>query len=154
MRVGIFLTCGQYFHGRIISLRGEMFELFRQCGIFCSSFSDLWIRLRSKVNAISKITKTTKMGFRPWSLTSIKVKGNKWMSGESRVLIIQTRQVFKGENEEQNIPHCRSFSGVRSRSEPPTMGKQLVNFITCGCKSSSPFFVIYKVGREPTSYWW
>jgi hypothetical protein len=29
-----------------------------------------------------------------------------------------------------------SFSGGRSRStrrEPPTMGKQLVNFITCGC---------------------
>jgi hypothetical protein len=43
----------------------------------------------------------------------------------------------------------------RSRStwrEPPTMGKQLVNF-TCGCKSSAPFFVIYKAGREPTPYW-
>ena len=23
------------------------------------------------------------------------------------------------------------------------MGKQLVNFITCGCESSAPFFVIY-----------
>ena len=36
-----------------------------------------------------------------------------------------------------------SFSGGRSRSigrEPPTMDKQLVNFITCGCKSSAPFF--------------
>jgi hypothetical protein len=35
-----------------------------------------------------------------------------------------------------------SFSGGRSRStrrEPPTMGKQLVSFITCGCKSSAPF---------------
>jgi hypothetical protein len=34
------------------------------------------------------------------------------------------------------------FSGGRSRSirrEPPTMGKQLVNFITCGCKTSAPF---------------
>jgi hypothetical protein len=29
--------------------------------------------------------------------------------------------------------------------EPPTMGKQLVNFITCGCESSAPFFVIYAV---------
>jgi hypothetical protein len=50
-----------------------------------------------------------------------------------------------------------SFSGGGSRSsrrEPPTMGKQLVNFITCGCKSSASFFVIYKVGREPTPYWW
>jgi hypothetical protein len=36
---------------------------------------------------------------------------------------------------------------------PPTMGKQLVNFITCGCESSAPFFVIYKAGREPTLYW-
>jgi hypothetical protein len=45
----------------------------------------------------------------------------------------------------------------RSRStwrEPLTMGKQLVNFITCGCESSAPLFVIYKAGREPTPYWW
>jgi hypothetical protein len=49
------------------------------------------------------------------------------------------------------------FSGGRSRSiqrEPPTMGKQLENFITCGCESSAPFFVIYKAGCEPTPYWW
>jgi hypothetical protein len=49
-----------------------------------------------------------------------------------------------------------SFSGGRSRStrrEPPTMGKQLVNFITCGCESSAFFFVIYKAEREPTPYW-
>jgi hypothetical protein len=42
-----------------------------------------------------------------------------------------------------------SFSGGGSRStqrEPPIMGKQLVNFITCGCESSAPFFVIlYKL---------
>jgi hypothetical protein len=40
-----------------------------------------------------------------------------------------------------------SFSGGRSwstRREPSTMGKQLVNFITGGCESSAPFFVIYK----------
>jgi hypothetical protein len=49
-----------------------------------------------------------------------------------------------------------SFSGGKSwstRIEPPIMGKQLVNFITCGYESSAPFFVIYKVGREPTPYW-
>jgi hypothetical protein len=49
-----------------------------------------------------------------------------------------------------------SFSGGRSwrtRREPPTMGKQLVNFITCGCESSASFFVNYKAGREPTPYW-
>ena len=46
-----------------------------------------------------------------------------------------------------------SFSGGRSRStqrESPTMGKQLVNFITCGCESNAPFFVNYKAGRDPT----
>jgi hypothetical protein len=28
-----------------------------------------------------------------------------------------------------------SFSGGRSRREPPTMGKQLVSFIICDCES-------------------
>ena len=28
------------------------------------------------------------------------------------------------------------------------MGKQLVNFITCDCESSAPFFVIYKAGPK------
>ena len=44
--------------------------------------------------------------------------------------------------------------GVPTRREPPTMGKQLVNFITCGCESSAPFFVIYKARCQPTPYWW
>jgi hypothetical protein len=50
-----------------------------------------------------------------------------------------------------------SFSGGRSwstRREPPAMGKQLVNFLTCSCESNAPFFVIYKVGCKPTPYWW
>jgi hypothetical protein len=42
---------------------------------------------------------------------------------------------------------------VLTRREPPTMGKQLVNFITCGCASSAPYFVTYKAWREPTPYW-
>ena len=49
-----------------------------------------------------------------------------------------------------------NFSGGGSRStrrETPTLGKQLVSFITCGCESSAPFFVIYKAGCEPTPYW-
>jgi len=37
------------------------------------------------------------------------------------------------------------------RREPPTLGNQLVNFITCSCESSAPFFVIYKAGCKPTS---
>jgi acetaldehyde dehydrogenase (acetylating) len=43
-----------------------------------------------------------------------------------------------------------SFSGGRSRRELLTMGKQLVNFITCGGESSVPLFVIYttKTGRH------
>jgi hypothetical protein len=40
-----------------------------------------------------------------------------------------------------------------TRREPLTMGKQLVNFITCDCESSAPYFVIYKAGREPMQYW-
>jgi hypothetical protein len=43
-----------------------------------------------------------------------------------------------------------SFSGGRrwsTRREPPTMGKQLVNFITCSCESNAPFFVIYSLAR-------
>jgi hypothetical protein len=47
-----------------------------------------------------------------------------------------------------------SFSGKRSRREPPTMDKQLVKFISCGCESSALFFVIYKAGGKPTPYWW
>jgi hypothetical protein len=46
-----------------------------------------------------------------------------------------------------------SFSGGRSQSarrEPPTMDKQLVNFITCGLRVECTLFVIYKAGREPT----
>jgi hypothetical protein len=35
-----------------------------------------------------------------------------------------------------------SFSGGGSRREPPILGKQLVIFITCGCESSAPFYVI------------
>jgi hypothetical protein len=49
-----------------------------------------------------------------------------------------------------------SLSDGRSRSawrEPPTMSKQLINFITWGCQSGAPFFVSYKAGREPTPYW-
>ena len=45
-----------------------------------------------------------------------------------------------------------SFSGGGRRREPPTMGKQLVNFITCGCESSAPVFVIYKAGLFCNSY--
>jgi hypothetical protein len=46
-----------------------------------------------------------------------------------------------------------SFSGGEIRRELPTMGKQLINFITYICESNEPFFVIYKAGREPTPYW-
>jgi hypothetical protein len=40
-----------------------------------------------------------------------------------------------------------------NKSINQSMGKQLVNFITCSCESSAPFFVIYKAGNEPTPYW-
>ena len=37
--------------------------------------------------------------------------------------------------------------------ERPTMGKQLVNFYHLRLRVECTFFVIYKVGREPTPYW-
>jgi hypothetical protein len=43
-----------------------------------------------------------------------------------------------------------SFRGGKSRSirrEPPTMGKQLIIFITCGCESSAPFFNLQSWAR-------
>jgi len=43
-----------------------------------------------------------------------------------------------------------SHSGEGSRStrrEPPTMGKQLVNFITCGCESNAPFLTHLAKGQ-------
>jgi hypothetical protein len=39
----------------------------------------------------------------------------------------------------------------RTRRESPTMGKQLVSFITCGCKSSAPFLQLTKPGANPHS---
>jgi len=45
-----------------------------------------------------------------------------------------------------------SFNGGRSRStrrEAPTMGKQLVNFITSHCESSAPFLLFTKPGANP-----
>jgi hypothetical protein len=38
---------------------------------------------------------------------------------------------------------------ARVPREPPTMGKQLVNFITCGCESSAPFLSFTKPGANP-----
>jgi hypothetical protein len=35
--------------------------------------------------------------------------------------------------------HGGQFCGGKGRREPPTIDKQLVNFITCGCESSAPF---------------
>ena len=54
-----------------------------------------------------------------------------------------------------NIPAIswRPVLMAEEAGEPPTMGKQLVNFITHGCESSASFFVIYKAGREPMLYW-
>jgi hypothetical protein len=76
------------------------------------------------------------------------------------VLNTKNQSITKQLNNRQSYSYKtkidQGFSGGRSRStrrEPPTMGKQLVNFITCGCESSAPFFVIYKDGREPTPYW-
>jgi hypothetical protein len=41
-------------------------------------------------------------------------------------------------------------SSWSTRKEPPTMGKQLVNFITCGCESSAPFCNLQSLARTHT----
>jgi hypothetical protein len=38
-----------------------------------------------------------------------------------------------------NIDGQQLIRNRSTRREPPTMGKQLVNFITCGCESNAPF---------------
>jgi hypothetical protein len=38
---------------------------------------------------------------------------------------------------------------VEEAREPSTMSKQMVNFITYGCESSEPFFLINKPGTNP-----
>jgi CHAD domain-containing protein len=68
-------------------------------------------------------------------------------SGTSRVNLV-TNPV----NGERTGKYLRQVKHIRdhlsTRREPPTLGKQLVNFITCGCESSASFFAIYKAGRE------
>jgi hypothetical protein len=47
---------------------------------------------------------------------------------------------------------AKGFSGGRGRStrrEQPTMDKQQVSFITCGCESSAPFLESTKPGANP-----
>jgi hypothetical protein len=79
-----------------------------------------------------------------------------------------TRLAAASDKAYQLLAHGRWFSsGTQASSTTKTgrhniaeillkvalnMGKQLVSFITCGCESSAPFFVIYKAGREPTPY--
>jgi hypothetical protein len=41
---------------------------------------------------------------------------------------------------------------VVEEAEVPERTTDHVNFITFGCESSAPFFVIYNAGREPTPY--
>jgi len=66
------------------------------------------------------------------------------------VLVVEEARV-PGENHRPGQATGQSFSLVTDhgqatgklyhlrQKEPPTMGKQLVNFITCGCESSAPF---------------
>jgi hypothetical protein len=39
--------------------------------------------------------------------------------------------------------------GVPGENHAPTMGKQLVSFIACGCESSAPFLLFTKPGANP-----
>ena len=57
--------------------------------------------------------------------------------GQSRFLILIL--VFNATFNNISAISWRPVLVVEEAGEPPTMGKQLVNFITCGCESSAPF---------------
>ena len=69
--------------------------------------------------------------------------------GQSRFLILIL--VFNATFNNISAISWRPVLVVEEAGEPPTMGKQLVNY--CGCESSAPFFAIYKAGREHMRYW-
>jgi hypothetical protein len=58
--------------------------------------------------------------------------------------------VFNGTFSNISAISWRSVLVMEEAGVPEEKLKQLVNFITSGCESSTPFFVIYKAGREPT----
>ena len=50
-----------------------------------------------------------------------------------------------------STPILSNISAISSRStrrEPSIMDNQLVNFITCGCKSSAPFCILHSLARN------
>jgi hypothetical protein len=75
------------------------------------------------------------------------------------VLITQILKVIfiqhSNKEDQLSIIQIKIYNRVsrRTQREPLTMGKQLVNFITCGCELSAPFFVIYKAEYKPMPYW-
>ena len=76
-----------------------------------------------------------------------------WSSGLVDFLIFGVIMPLSAIFQLYNGDQFKWWKKLSTQREPPTMGKQLVNFITCGCESSAPFFVIYKAGCEPTPYW-
>jgi hypothetical protein len=129
------------------------FERFRRCCIICSSFNSietstdiLFFLLMS-----SKCTKT--IWFQVMArLSSCNIKlyiyyrhWNSWICMSACWNLTNMNLNFGVKRHFQqyfNYIMATSFSGGGSRStrrELSTLGKQLVNFITCGCESSAPF---------------
>jgi hypothetical protein len=77
--------------------------------------------------------------------------GVKWVSTNVPVYIYFLR-CFNATFRHISALSCQPVLMVEEAGVP-TMGKQLIKFITCGCESSASFFVIYKAGRELTPYW-
>jgi hypothetical protein len=77
--------------------------------------------------------------------------GRNWISRYIMTLISGVKPHIYNEQTSGNTGHGQPSRNLnrwsrRTRREPPTMGKQLVSFITCGCESSEEIIWFYTFG--------
>jgi hypothetical protein len=92
----------------------------------------------------SPASSTTKPGRHDIAEILLKVALKTQKIDQSDILLIEfeddiTIKIYEKRDFSYIVATSFSDGGSWStRREPPTMGKQLVNFITCGCESSAP----------------
>jgi hypothetical protein len=64
---------------------------------------------------------------------------SRWRHLSNPVTVTPALKSFQGDTSPKIRRRWRQFSSLFTLTSPPTMGKQLVNFITYGCESSAPF---------------